>query len=98
MSPYLKFNVNYFREQDELSSELSETHSAGSLEFSSDSDEIRIENANLTLGADSPQSSSSKSLNQAPIEPSPVLIPHKKVIPDKSSKKCHEKGNQIILF
>lgn len=98
MSPYLKFNVIYFREQDELSSELSETHSAGSLEFSSDSDEIRIENANLTLGADSPQSSSSKSLNQAPIEPSPVLIPHKKVIPDKSSKKCHEKGNQIILF
>ena len=94
LSSLSNVNFNYFREQDELSSELSETHSAGSLEFSSDSDEIKMENANLTLGADSPQSSSSKSLNQAPVEPSLICMPLKEAIPDRESDKCHDKGKK----
>lgn len=82
----------YFREQDELSSELSEAHSAGSLEFSSDSDEVKTNAVDLKSCADSLQAVASKSLNLATVESSPVVISSEKVAADKCSEKCHVKG------
>ncbi|KFM79300.1 Rab effector MyRIP, partial [Stegodyphus mimosarum] len=58
-------------ESDEFSSELSETHSAGSLEFSSDPDESKLGNENFELSSKLCNEATSKSLTPAVIDPSP---------------------------
>ncbi|GFY44696.1 rab effector MyRIP [Trichonephila inaurata madagascariensis] len=75
-------------EQDEYSSELSETHSAGSLEFSSDPDDVSLEIENSSVKVSTPKEILSKSEKQMFSNSSPISVESKKV---KESKMCQSK-------
>ncbi|GFU12903.1 rab effector MyRIP [Nephila pilipes] len=78
-------------EQDEYSSELSETHSAGSLEFSSDPDDISLEIEHSKVKVSTPKEVLSKSEMQMFSNSSPVSVETIKIKENQENKMCQSK-------
>lgn len=81
-----------FREQDDFSSELSETHSAGSLEFSSDPDDVGYEIEDSSVNAKRKEFLLSKSEKQVFDNSSPVSVENKNKTEYHQDQLCQQKG------
>ncbi|GBL78044.1 Rab effector MyRIP [Araneus ventricosus] len=78
-------------EQDDFSSELSETHSAGSLEFSSDPDDMGSEIEDYSINAKSKKEFLSKSEKQVFVNSSPISVENKNKTEVQQNRLCQLK-------